>query len=38
MFYAIGSEGEILLSLIFVYLYNKTTCFAGGSPSGFSPR
>ena len=22
----------------FVYLYNKTTCSAGGSPSGFSPR
>ena len=22
----------------FVYLYNKTTCYAGGSPYGFSPR
>ena len=23
---------------LIVYLYNKTTCSAGGSPSGFSPR
>ena len=24
--------------LFIVYLFNKTTCYAGGSPTGFSPR
>ena len=32
-------EFKISIGLfVVVYLYNKTTCYAGGSPYGFSPR
>ena len=32
------SKPPAKLVVLIVCLYNKTTCYAGGSPYGFSPR